>query len=333
MARSLLLALGLLVVFAGVLALPALADDEPAEPPKAGETKTEEKKDELTLADIEAIVDKHPAATWILILGRLLPLLIGVILLVMLYLRQDKIRGGVIPADPPNPPPLPYEPQINLLLVLAGLVLFPFILALFYGAATGAKALPLPVSLVITGISSLPIAILVVMRRHRLAGERIPKAGRATSLGLWAFCLAIVAVIPLTMLWGVVLHAMGYTPPAQALVIKTAFDPDPLIPISIALFGVLIAPFVEESVFRGLLYPTVRKLCGDGKRGIWLSAVITSVIFAAVHWNVAAFFGLFALAMVLALVYEKTNSLAAVVIAHATNNLLTLIPMLMVRFG
>ena len=39
------------------------------------------------------------------------------------------------------------------------------------------------------------------------------------------------------------------------------------------------------------------------------------------------------LAMVLTWVYEKTNSMAAIVIAHATNNFLSLVPLLMVRYA
>lgn len=317
------------MVLLGALGPAAFAEDEPAKPPVAGAGEDGEPSE--SMKDVQTIIDKHPGATWLLMLGRIIPLVIGVVLLVLLYLRSDKIRGGVLPPDAPNPPPQPYEPALNLALAVGCTAAFPLIIATIWKQAGG--QIGIPESMAITGVSAVPVAILVVLRRHRLAGERIPKVGRSLALGLGTFCIALVAVLPLTLIWAQILMGLGHAAPAQELVTRTAFSPDPVVPICIAVFGVLIAPFIEESVFRGLLYPTLRDAVGGGRRGILLSATITSVIFAAMHGNLLASVGLFSLAFVLALVYEKTNSLATVVIAHATNNLLTLVPLLLVRFG
>lgn len=321
----LLIGLLLLGTFAGL----AFADEEPAQPPAAEES--EDAKPGPSIGEIQTIIDEHPWAVGLLLLGRVIPLIVGVVLLVLLYLRADKIRGGLRPPDAPNPPPQPYEPSINIGLAVGGTLVLPLILATIWKQA--GNQLGIPESMAITGLSALPVGILVVMRRHRLSGERIPNARRSLGIGLGTFCIALVAVLPLTLIWAQLLMWLGHAAPVQELVTRTAFSPDPMVPICIAVFGVLIAPFIEESVFRGLLYPTVRDACGGGRRGILLSAAITSVIFAAMHQNLMASVGLFSLAFVLALVYEKTNSLATVIIAHATNNLLTLVPLLLVRFG
>jgi hypothetical protein len=48
----------------------------------------------------------------------------------------------------------------------------------------------------------------------------------------------------------------------------------------------------------------------------------TSLLFAVVHWNVATFVPLLLLAVVLTLLYEKTNNLLAPIAAHALFNAL-----------
>ena len=90
-----------------------------------------------------------------------------------------------------------------------------------------------------------------------------------------------------------------------------------------------MAPFVEESIFRGMLYPVGRRWLGGTRQAAVSSAVVTAGVFAAIHQSLSAFVPLFALALVLTWVFEKTNSLATVVVAHALNNLTSLLPVLM----
>lgn len=88
----------------------------------------------------------------------------------------------------------------------------------------------------------------------------------------------------------------------------------------LALFGVFIAPFVEELFFRGFLYPALARRVGVGS-----SVVLTAVAFAIVHqgqlahaWVPLAW--LFIVGTVLTLVRAKTKSVATCVMIHLTYN-------------
>lgn len=85
----------------------------------------------------------------------------------------------------------------------------------------------------------------------------------------------------------------------------------------IIVFGcipIVLAPVVEEFLFRGILYPLVVQL-GFPRLAFYGS----SVLFSASHANLNAFLPLLALAMVLVWLYRRAGLLACIV-AHATFN-------------
>lgn len=79
---------------------------------------------------------------------------------------------------------------------------------------------------------------------------------------------------------------------------------------------VVFAPVLEEVVFRGLLYGTLRRWLG------WpVAAVLSATVFAAAHgYGVAGFGSVFASGVMWAVAYEKTRSLLPGMVAHAANN-------------
>ena len=84
--------------------------------------------------------------------------------------------------------------------------------------------------------------------------------------------------------------------------------------------AVLLAPLVEELVFRGFLFDAWQRRWG------WLaSAVLTSAVFAVYHRLFAnAFLG----SLVFICVLRRTGSLWTAIIAHAVSNLLLWYPLL-----
>lgn len=78
---------------------------------------------------------------------------------------------------------------------------------------------------------------------------------------------------------------------------------------------VLVAPFAEELIFRGIFYPTFKQ-SGFPRLALWG----TSLIFAAIHLNLTAFIPLMFLALVLTLLYEKTENLIAPIVTHVMFN-------------
>lgn len=84
-----------------------------------------------------------------------------------------------------------------------------------------------------------------------------------------------------------------------------------------SLLGTIVfAPVLEELVFRGLLYGTLRRWMG------WpAAAILSAAVFAGAHgYGVAGFGSVFASGVLWAVAYEKTRSLLPGMVAHAANN-------------
>ena len=78
-----------------------------------------------------------------------------------------------------------------------------------------------------------------------------------------------------------------------------------------------LAPVVEEILFRGIFYPLVKQ-AGFPRTALWG----VSLLFAASHFNAMAFVPLLVLAVLLTLLYERTNNLLAPIAAHSLFNTL-----------
>lgn len=87
-----------------------------------------------------------------------------------------------------------------------------------------------------------------------------------------------------------------------------------------AVFAIVIAPVAEEFIFRGLLYPFVKQM-GSPK----LAFFGVSAIFAEIHFDAGTLVPLFALALVLTWLYEKTDCLLASITAHSLFNTVNLV--------
>lgn len=84
------------------------------------------------------------------------------------------------------------------------------------------------------------------------------------------------------------------------------------------LFGlitVVAAPLMEEVVFRGYLYPVLKRM-----GGVWLAALTVSLFFAAAHLEGSHLLGRFLLSLILIAAYEFTGSLWAPLGIHFLNN-------------
>lgn len=88
-----------------------------------------------------------------------------------------------------------------------------------------------------------------------------------------------------------------------------------------ALALVLVAaPLAEEMLFRGLLYPLLRR-----RAGILASVLITAAVFALMHGNLVQFASVLPLAVLLALVYERTRTVWPCVLMHLAFNLVAMV--------
>jgi membrane protease YdiL (CAAX protease family) len=96
--------------------------------------------------------------------------------------------------------------------------------------------------------------------------------------------------------------------------------------LALGVAAVLLAPVAEEALFRGILYPGIKQF-GFPRLALWG----TSLLFAAVHMNAVTFVPLALLALVLTLLYERTDNLLAPITAHVLFNALNFLTLLVLQ--
>ena len=100
--------------------------------------------------------------------------------------------------------------------------------------------------------------------------------------------------------------------------------------ILIFVVAAVIAPILEEVLFRGLLQTAIRSFLTDleYRQPAWLSIVMSSGLFAAAHPNAGHWPALFVLALCLGYAYEKSGSLFRPIFIHALFNGVSLLTVL-----
>lgn len=96
----------------------------------------------------------------------------------------------------------------------------------------------------------------------------------------------------------------------------------PLELVWIFILVCVVVPVGEEAFFRGFVYGTLRRW------GLVPAVALSSLYFGAVHQQIVHFLPIFALGVVLALLYERTGSIVASIAVHAINNLVAVLSML-----
>lgn len=138
--------------------------------------------------------------------------------------------------------------------------------------------------------------------------------------GFLYYCSAI----PVLMILGMITKIIGdffsipLEPQAPLKMLKQETSPFNLTLISI--FVVVAAPFFEEIFFRGFVYPLMKKFLGFR----W-AMILSSVLFAMLHFSFLAFLPITCIGLFLAYLYEKTGSLFSSIVFHCLNNLMAVL--------
>ncbi len=119
------------------------------------------------------------------------------------------------------------------------------------------------------------------------------------------------------------LERVGIDPQPQAAEQAIALIEPWLIVVAI----VIVAPIAEEIFFRGVVYNAWRR-----EHGRTRALIGSSVLFALIHVSLVALVPIFLLGLGLAWLYERTSSLLACVVMHATVNGISVTLALLVRF-
>jgi membrane protease YdiL (CAAX protease family) len=140
--------------------------------------------------------------------------------------------------------------------------------------------------------------------------------GWAVGLLLAAFPFAIAA----SAITALLSHGQLEPQPLVDLFNKMAKQHDYSAMSKILISAVVIQPACEEFLFRGFFYAVWKRYIGPVSAGF-----LACTLFAAFHTSLAAFAGLFVLAVCLNIAYERTGSLFVPICMHALFNLTSLL--------
>ena len=138
---------------------------------------------------------------------------------------------------------------------------------------------------------------------------------RALPLALLALIVVAPVMFGLKVVSELVLTRLGFQVEDQKAVEFILNAHSLWLKVYLGFFAVGLAPLAEEFFFRGLLFSACKKF-GWPKAG-W---IVTSLLFALIHFNAPTFLPLFVFALVLTWLYEKTEGLLAPVLAHSLFN-------------
>lgn len=102
----------------------------------------------------------------------------------------------------------------------------------------------------------------------------------------------------------------------------------PGVRVMMVVFAVFIAPLVEETFFRGFIYPVFKKYTVGP-----YAAICSSLLFGLVHLHVGSLVPLVILALLLCRVYERTGSLIVPMVIHSGFNAISLIGLMLLEDG
>jgi membrane protease YdiL (CAAX protease family) len=223
-------------------------------------------------------------------------------------------------SDKPWPPERILQLLIRLFAsMLIGLVLVNAINASDWFGPSQAKAL----TLIIGTLSFHGVAL--VLTQQMLWDEHLswedafgllsPRLGHALLLAL----VVAMAVVPIAWSLGQLsaklMSSFHVQPVVQGPVEMLQTAATVPMKLLIGFLAIVVAPIVEEIVFRGLIYPTLKQN-GLPRLALWG----TSLLFAVIHNNLAILLPLTFLAVVLTLLYETTDNLLAPILTHSLFN-------------
>ncbi|MBA7676910.1 hypothetical protein ES703_85155 [subsurface metagenome] len=195
--------------------------------------------------------------------------------------------------------------------------------------------------LCIGGLTTTAV-IIFLARTHfarRLKGfglniKELHKDFFAAFVNLLTIWPLLMVAITLTIFFGKLIWGQEYQiQQHQELELITQYSQLPL-RILIVVVAIVIAPVLEEMLFRGLVQTMIRSYLDarysmlDTRRGsgkAWLAILISSGLFAIVHANPGHWPALFVLAVCLGYSYEKSGSLFRPIFIHSLFNTASII--------
>jgi len=129
--------------------------------------------------------------------------------------------------------------------------------------------------------------------------------------------IAILLFIPVMGLSNFIVDmVLKIFPNGYSTYVDTIIKPMENTPIVILILGVgIIAPIVEELIFRGFVFARLRSVFS-----IWSAIIIQAIFFAVFHGNIIQISYAFFIGIILGILVYKSNSLYPAIILHILNN-------------
>ncbi len=138
-----------------------------------------------------------------------------------------------------------------------------------------------------------------------------------------------VAMVPYVLFFAAIylraLDGLGYEMGLQEVARMITGETSPVTRFYLYFMAIVLAPVVEEILFRGLAFPWLMKALGPAP-----AMLAVSLLFAAIHLHIPGFVPLFVVSVALCFAYVHTGSILVPIVMHALFNAINLWALTMV---
>ncbi len=167
-------------------------------------------------------------------------------------------------------------------------------------------------------MGAVPLAYLGLVKNISLSELFGLRRLKITTAFLWAVCGLIAVLIPVALASGAsnsLLNFMGLDTSPQDAVQLIGNTKSPLALGLMIFAAVVAAPLAEEIIFRGFLYPVIKRYSDR-----FFAALLSGLFFALAHSHLGSLLPLLVLGIALAAAFEISGSLLVPIGIHALFN-------------
>ncbi len=250
---------------------------------------------------------------------------LGIGLFATWLLRTSLGRRSLIDAPPRRNSMAPYTPFIPFFVWFLGFALVKSVIDRFVDPSPGAPTTIYENALFGAGAMLTVVGLILPLAHFHFArglkgfGLRwrtIPRDLGVSFVHLLAVWPVMGAMFIATTIVGQLLQGPDFEMPKHETLQTVTEYTSVSLQVLLVFVAVVVAPLIEETVFRGLFQTTIRSYLGRP----WLAIIVTSVLFASVHENLTHWPALFALSLGMGYSYEKSGSLWRPIFMHAIFN-------------
>jgi membrane protease YdiL (CAAX protease family) len=260
------------------------------------------------------------AGVRVFVLNAVLLLFIGGLLLTAIILAIAKRRriAAELQAVQAPAPPVPWDIGTALLLISA-VYLLSFGLTIVFSLPFGNQLKQAPEVSVVLSTLSLLAAMLLVVSSYLVLHGKPPWAWemlgwRRAPRGIGFGALGLLLTLPLLVV-AYLLAAALFDTGEQQQIVQIIQSSGIVLQLYLVVVAALMAPLVEETLFRGLLFRAL-----NARLPFWPAACISAVIFAAGHAQLLALLPVTLLGVLFAFLTRRSGTLLASAGAHGVYN-------------